>query len=142
MSKSVEERKQVFSIINKSLQNQSQQIHDMQMILQEVSDMRDDIVKDRETVIELAKQIKDENRLLPAEIDDLYNAVVSKSIDLAKDRNDEDTEEFKKVVGKYRRFIWSKLKRHNGTSKYIHTKRVDFEPSLEFVRTFNPENYI
>lgn len=142
MSKQVREVNQVYSFLQKSLENQRSQSDAMAMMLQRMMEVETNVNQTAAEIKVLAKQIKDENRLLPAEIDDLWNEVRDKSVELAKYRHHEEDEGFTRIVGKYRKNIWSKMKKKFGTSKYIHIKRVDFTPALEFVRTFDPEDYM
>lgn len=149
MSKQMAEQKQFRSLIDLSVRNQREQLHAMELILQEINGVEErvneklvKVEKIESKMEELAKQITDENRLLPAEIDDLYMAVVEKSTELAKYRHQEEEEKFSRIVGKYRKNIWSKMKRKYGTSKYIHLKRADFPSAMEFVETFDPEDYL
>lgn len=153
MSKLPEERKNVFSFLEASLKNQEEStsymktmLYEMRSALDEVKETRDQVVDVQQEVdgvklemVDLAKQIKDENRLLPSEVDDLFNAVVIKSIQLAKTYHEKEEEEFKKIVGKYRRLVWRKINKHFGTSKYIHIKRKDFQSALDYIRDFDLE---
>lgn len=85
---------------------------------------------------EFEKKFNDENRLLPAETDDIYNAVIAKSTKLVKTvyaEGDISDEEFKKEVGLMRRRIWARLKKRYGVSKYIHMKRKDFDDALQYI---------
>lgn len=142
MSKQLSEQKQVYSFLQKSIESQREQGNAMEIMLNRMMEIENGVNETAAEISILAKQIKDENRLLPAEIDDLFMAVLSKSTELAKVRHNEEDEKFTKIVGKYRKNIWSKMKKKFGTSKYIHTKRIDFQPSLDFVKNFDPEDYI
>ncbi len=142
MSNLPEEKKSVYSFLQKSLQGQREQSNVLQTMLDQMLEIESNVLQTAAEVKVLAKEIRDENRLLPAEIDDMYMAVVAKSISLAKVRNNESDDGFTKIVGKYRRMIWSKMKKHFGASKYIHTKRINFKAVLEFIESFNPEDYL
>lgn len=142
MSKQLAEQQQVYSFLQKTLDKSREQDSALQLMINRMLEIETNVNETAAEIKVLAKEIRDDNRLLPSEIDDLYNAVVEKSVSLAKDRNDEEDEHFTKVVGKYRKFIWSKMKKKFGTSKYIHIKRIDFKPALQFVSDFNPEDYI
>lgn len=129
-------------LIRKSIESQREQINNMEIILNRMEEIEKNVTETSVEIKILAKQITDENRLLPAEIDELYISVVEKSISLAKARNKEEDEGFSKVVGKYRKLVWSKVKKRYGISKYIHLRRVDFKDALSFVSVFNPEDYL
>lgn len=133
---------QVYSLIQKQLEAQRQQNEMMQAMLNNMQSIEEKVVGAYEQITELHKQITDENRLLPGEIDDLYQAVVEKSTELAKKNYSEQEEMFPKVVGKYRKGIWSKMKKRFGVSKYIHIRRIDFEEAIGFVRSFKPEEHL
>ncbi|MEK5416301.1 ORF6C domain-containing protein [Paenibacillus sp. FSL L8-0708] len=137
-----QETNNMFSFLQHSLEKSKEHDNVLQVLIDEFREMHTEVKETASEVKILAKEIRDENRLLPAEIDDLYNAVVHKSILLAKVNNSEDDDNFTKIVGKYRRLIWSKLKKKFGVSKYIHVKRIDFKPTMEFIQTFNPEDYL
>ena len=85
----------------------------------------------------LEKKVDDQIRLFPSEIDDLYNAVASKSVYLTRQMNHDNHEisepDFKKEIGLTRRRIWSKLKKRYGVSKYIHIKRKDFDDAISYI---------
>lgn len=142
MSKQLIEQKQVYSFLQKSIESQREQGNAMEVMLNRMMEIENGVNETAAEISILAKQIKDENRLLPAEIDDLFMAVVNKSTALAKIRHNEEDEKFTKIVGKYRKNIWSKMKKKFGTSKYIHIKRIDFTPAIDFVNSFDPEDYI
>jgi hypothetical protein len=142
MSKQLAEQKQVFSFLKKSIDSQREQGNAMELMLNQMMEIQGSVNDTAAEVRVLARQIKDENRLLPAEIDDLYMLVVEKSTELAKIRHHEEDETFTKIVGRYRKNIWSKMKKKFATSKYIHLKRIDFQPAMDFVTNFDPEDYM
>jgi uncharacterized protein YoxC len=142
MSKQAQEVAQVYSFLQKSLETQREQGNALQLMLNRMMEIETNVNNTAAEIKILAKQIKDENRLLPAEIDELWIAVRDKSIELAKIRHKEEDENFSRIVGKYRKNIWSKMKRRFGTSKYIHIRRADFDAAMNFVRTFDPEDYL
>lgn len=61
---------------------------------------------------------------------------------MTKHRYKEADENFKDMVGRYRRMIWSKLKQRFEVAKYSHVRRIDFDDSIDFVKNFRPEDYI
>ena len=142
MSKQLKDTNQVYSFLQKSLENQREQGNALEIMLGRMIDIESNVLQSAAEIKVLAKEIRDDNRLLPAEIDDLWVAVRDKSTELAKIRHKEEDDSFTRVVGKYRKNIWSKMKKKFGTSKYIHIKRVDFKPALEFVSGFDPEDYM
>ena len=132
----------VISFLEMSVRNQKEQANAMEVMILEMKRIENNVMAIEENIVRLAEQIKDENRLLPAEVDDLYNAVVAKSNEIAKANYSGPENEFTKYVGKIRRVIWSKLKKHCGVSKYIHIKRKDFEDALKFIQRFSLVDYI
>jgi len=146
----------VVEIVERSIENSENQLSAMKAMLEQVKlisnetklvsekvyVLANDVSEAKKEISQFEKEFKDTNRLLPSEIDELFMSVVDKSTELAKVRNHEEDEKFTKIVGKYRKMIWSKLKKRFGVSKYIHIKRVDFEPCMEFIKSFNPEDYI
>lgn len=137
-----ERNENVFSILEQSLSNQRNNLKAMEMMVGEMKSIKEDVAKQHEEIQVLAKQIQDENRLLPSEIDDLYQAVVIKSVSIVKATSNLEGKEFRDEVGKIRKFIWNKLKRKFGVSKYIHLPRKHFDEALEFVRTFSILDHI
>ncbi|GIP55907.1 ORF6C domain-containing protein [Paenibacillus vini] len=142
MNLPVSKNENVFSILEQSLSNQRNNLQTMEMMVGEMKSIKEDVSKQHEEIQALAKQIQDENRLLPSEIDDLYQAVVLKSINTVRATSTLEGKEFKAEVGRTRRFIWNKLNRKFGTSKYIHLPRKHFDEALEFVRTFSILDHI
>ncbi|WP_052476314.1 ORF6C domain-containing protein [Cohnella kolymensis] len=146
----------VIEFAQKTIQNSEDTLAAMKAMLEQVVAVSNETKEVREEIVFLAKDVhdtrneisqfekefRDTNRLLPSEVDDVYKAVVDRSIEIAKFRHKEDDEKFKIAVGKYRRMIWSKLKKRFGTSKYIHIKRMDYVAALMFIETFDPEDYI
>ena len=125
----------VYSFLEQSIANQKNNVQAMEVMYGEMKTIRDEVEG-------LAKEIRDENRLLPAEIDDLYEAVRTKSINIVKASTELEGDDFKKEVGKTRRFIWSKMKKKFGTSKYIHLPRKNFDEAMEFVHKFSLTDYV
>jgi DNA repair exonuclease SbcCD ATPase subunit len=146
----------VIDLFHKSIENSEGQLAAMKAMLDQMKSYSDEAKEVREEVIDLSqdmrdtrkemaqfeKEFRDTNRLLPSEVDDVYTSVVDRSLELAKIRHTESDDNFTKIVGKYRRMIWSKLKKRFGTSKYIHIKRMDYVSSLMFIENFDPEDYI
>ncbi len=80
------------------------------------------------------QEFRDQNRLLPSEVDDLYNMVVGRSKSLAKQTVPHDDNEYSKQVGVIRRKIWGKLKKRYAVSKYIHLPRKDFDDAMTYLQ--------
>lgn len=145
----ISERPNVIPFLEKSIENQRNQLVQSEAILSHIRQIEASVtekameVEQIKSDIELlAKEIHDENRLLPAEIDDLYNAVVAKSIQAARHERDESDEEFTKVIGRIRRRIWSEMKKRFGASKYIHIRRKDYQGAMDFVKSFKMSDYV
>lgn len=139
----------VIPFLERSIENQRQQLVQSELILSKireieanVSEKAADVERMKSDIQVLAREIRDENRLLPAEIDDLYHAVVDRSIEVAKKEVEPSEEDFPKHVGKIRRRIWSEMKKRYGASKYIHIKRKDFQGAMSFVDSFKMSDYI
>jgi uncharacterized protein YoxC len=104
--------------------------------------MQDDVSEKFEEVQIMVQEVRDSVTLTDRECYDLQDAVRKTSGRLTKDRYKETDLEFKALVGKYRRMIWSKMKEHFEVAKYSHIRRVDFDDAIHFVKTFKPEDYI
>jgi hypothetical protein len=142
MSQELATQNNVYGFLQKSLENQSQQGQALQLMLNRMIEIEGNVSEAHVEIKMLAKEIRDENRLLPAEVDDLYNIVRERSVSLAKGLSIEDEDEFGKTVGKIRRLMWRKLNKKFGTSKYIHIRRKDLEDVLVFVKKFRIEDHI
>lgn len=146
----------VINLFSKSIENSEGQLTAMKAMLEQMKSFSDEAKEIREEVIDLSmdmkdtrkemaqfeKEFRDTNRLLPSEVDDVYTSVVDKSLELAKTYHSKDDDAFTKFVGKYRRMIWSKMKKRFGTSKYIHIKRMDYVACLMFIENFDPLDYL
>jgi uncharacterized protein YoxC len=104
--------------------------------------MQEDVSEKFEEVQIMVQEVRDSVTLTDRECYDLQEAVRIMSSRLTKDRYKETDLEFKALVGKYRRMIWSKTKEHFEVAKYSHIRRVDFDDAVHFVKTFRPEDYI
>jgi uncharacterized protein YoxC len=104
--------------------------------------MQEDVSEKFEEVQIMVQEVRDSVTLIDRECYDLQEAVRIMSSRLTKDRYKETDLEFKALVGKYRRMIWSKMKEHFEVAKYSHIRRVDFDDAIHFVKTFKPEDYI
>ncbi|MEX2462032.1 MAG: hypothetical protein WD469_12200 [Paenibacillaceae bacterium] len=146
----------VINLFHKSIENSEGQLAAMKAMLEQMKLYSDEAKEIREEVIDLSmgmkdtrkemaqfeKEFRDTNRLLPSEVDDVYTSVVARSLELAKIWPSESSDNFTKTVGKYRRMIWSKMKKRFGTSKYIHIKRMDYVACLMFIENFDPLDYL
>ncbi|MCY9542666.1 ORF6C domain-containing protein [Paenibacillus alvei] len=138
----VQSNNDVYSFLESSLARQQEQGTAMQMMLSQMKKVEANVLETAAKVEVLAKEIRDENRLLPSEIDELFQATVSRSIELTKMTPGVEESQFTPYVGKYRKLIWRKMNKHFGVSKYIHIKRIDFENAIEFAKSFDPKDYI
>ncbi|EJW19191.1 ORF6C domain-containing protein [Paenibacillus alvei] len=138
----VQSNNDVYSFLESSLARQQEQGTAMQMMLSQMKKVEANVLETAAKVEVLAKEIRDENRLLPSEIDELFQATVSRSIELTKMTPGVEESQFTQYVGKYRKLIWRKMNKHFGVSKYIHIKRIDFENAIEFAKSFDPKDYI
>ncbi|BFH10840.1 ORF6C domain-containing protein [Paenibacillus melissococcoides] len=138
----VQNQGDVYSFLEHSFKRQQEQGAAMQVMLSQMKKVEANVLETAAKVEVLAKEIRDENRLLPSEIDELFQATVTRSIELTKMTPGVEEAQFTKFVGKYRKMIWRKMNRHFGVSKYIHIKRIDFEKAVEFAKSFDPKEYI
>lgn len=90
----------------------------------------------------MVQEVRDSVTLTNAECAMLHSDVANKSISLARDRFNEEEDDFKKVVGFYRRMIWKHLKEKYNVPKYNCIRRIDFEEARSFVQSFKPELYL
>lgn len=149
MAKPEEKQKEVYSILQKQIDNQKQQAETNQLILNEIIDIRNEVVSVKSDMDKSVKameamviEVKNDIKLYDHEAYEIQQAVYHRSISLANDRYGNDDPDYTKIVGKYRRFMWSKLKHHFQVAKYSHIRRVDFKDAEHFVKKFYPEDYI
>ncbi len=139
---SMVEHSEYFPLIERQLQLTEQQGTAVRMLFDGLKRLQMDMSEKVETVHIMVQEVRDSVTLTDRECYDLQNAVRIVSGKLTKDRYKETDLEFKALVGKYRRLIWSELKKHFEVAKYSHIRRVDFEDAVQFVKTFRPEDYI
>lgn len=118
------------------------QANQLQVMFGEMADMYSEMQSIKIDVVNLKNQIDDENRLLPSETDELYEAVRASSIELVKSLNIDDDQEFKREVGKMRRRIWKKANKKFGVSKYIHVRRKDFEDYKGYIKNLKVTDFM
>ncbi|MNN86082.1 ORF6C domain protein [compost metagenome] len=90
----------------------------------------------------MVQEVRDSVTLTDAECYQIHQAVKLKTVELTKHRFKESDLKFNEMVGKYRRLIWSNLKKRFEVAKYSHIRRIDFADAVEFVQFFQPEDYI
>lgn len=129
-------------VIEKQLQLTEQQGAAIRMLFDGLKQMHTDMTEKVEEVQIMVQEVRDSVTLTDTECYQLQNAVHLKSNELTKHRYKESDENFKDMVGRYRRMIWSKMKERFEVAKYSHIRRIDFDDSIDFVRNFRPEDYI
>ncbi|MEC0140440.1 ORF6C domain-containing protein [Paenibacillus macerans] len=129
-------------VIEKQLQLTEQQGAAIRMLFDGLKQMHTDMTEKVEEVQIMVQEVRDSVTLNDTECYQLQNAVRLKSNELTKHRYKESDENFKDMVGRYRRMIWSKMKERFEVAKYSHIRRIDFDDSIDFVRNFRPEDYI
>lgn len=134
--------KQIFSILEAQLKRQDEQGQTIHMMFDGIKSMHNEFTEGMAEMQSLVKEVRDSVTLTDTECYSLQSAVATKSINLTKDRFNEESDEFPKVVGKYRWMIWKHLKRKFSVPKYNHIRRVDLGEAVGFVSTFRPEDYI
>lgn len=136
------EQADYFPVIERQLQLTEQQGAAIRMLFDGMKQMHLDMTEKVEEVQFMVQEVRDSVTLTDTECYQLQNAVRLKSNELTKHRYKESDENFKDMVGRYRRMIWSKVKERFEVAKYSHIRRIDFEDSIDFVRNFRPEDYI
>lgn len=139
----------VHSFLQQSLEKSRAQDTAMQLMINHIKEIESNVINVEKNVeskftkvSEMVQRVEDSVTLIYAEEKNLQSAVYAKSTNLAKDRFAEEDDEFNKVVGKYRRMIWSKLKNKFQVPRYNCIRRIDFADAVMFVESFNPEDYL
>lgn len=142
MTMAMIEQADYLPVIEKQLQLTEQQGAAIRMLFDGLKQMHTDMTEKVEEVQIMVQEVRDSVTLNDTECYQLQNAVRLKSNELTKHRYKESDENFKDMVGRYRRMIWSKMKERFEVAKYSHIRRIDFDDSIDFVRNFRPEDYI
>lgn len=144
--KSINQEKQIFSILEPILQQQIARQDEQGKALHTMFDgmktMYNEFREDAAEIRQLVQEVRDSVTVTNAECFGLQSAVASRSIGLTKDRYAEGDESFSTTVGKYRRMIWKQMKLNFDVPKYNCIRRMDFESAMSFVAGFKPEDYI
>lgn len=136
------EQADYFPVIERQLKLTEQQGTAIRMLFDGMKQMHSDMTEKVEEVQIMVQEVRDSVTLTDSECYQLQHAVRVKSNDLTKHRYKESDENFKDMVGRYRRMIWSKMKERFEVARYSHIRRIDFNDSIDFVRDFRPEDYI
>jgi uncharacterized protein YoxC len=134
--------KDFLPMFEQQLQVSEQQGAALRILFEGIRQMRDDVNEKVEEVQIMVQEVRDSVVLNDHESFQVRMAVHSKSNELTKHRFNDADGEFKAVVGRHRRLIWSKLKERFEVAKYSHIRRIDFHDAVEFVQSFRPEDYI
>jgi len=133
---------ELLSLAEEQLKLGEQQGAALRMLFNGMKQMQEDVSEKFEEVQVMVQEVRDSVTLTDRECYDLQHVVQIRSGKLTKDRFKETDGDFKAMVGKYRRLMWSKLKEHFEVARYSHIRRVDFEDAIHFVQSFRPEDYI
>ncbi|MMZ64476.1 ORF6C domain protein [compost metagenome] len=142
MNMAMIEQADYFPVIERQLQLTEQQGAAIRMLFDGMKQMQTEMTEKVEEVQIMVQEVRDSVTLTDAECYQLQQAVRIKSNDLTKHRYKESDENFKDMVGRYRRMIWGKMKERFEVAKYSHIRRIDFGDSIDFIRDFRPEDYI
>lgn len=144
MSKALQQgsNKQIFSILEAQLKRQDEQGQTIHTMFDSIKLMYGEFTQGMADMKVMVQEVRDSVTLINAECDLMQSAVASKSINLTKDRYTEEQDAFPKVVGKYRRLIWSQLKKQYGVPKYNCLRRVDYQGAIDFISNFRVEDFM
>lgn len=142
MNKALSEQRQVYSFLQKALDQQTQQANALQVMLNRMIEIEQHVDEKFGEITVMVQEVRDSVTLTNQECYELQSAVALKSIQLTKDRYNEEEGDFNKVVGKYRRMIWKQLKNKFNVPRYNCIRRIDFDEAITFVFDFKPEDYL
>lgn len=142
MNKALSEQRQVYSFLQKALDQQTQQANALQVMLNRMIEIEQHVDEKFGEITVMVQEVRDSVTLTNQECYELQSAVALKSIQLTKDRYNEEEGDFNKVVGKYRRMIWKQLKNKFNVPRYNCIRRIDFDEAITFVLDFKPEDYL
>lgn len=142
MNKALSEQRQVYSFLQKALDQQTQQANALQVMLNRMIEIEQHVDEKFGEITVMVQEVRDSVTLTNQECYELQSAVALKSIQLTKDRYNEEEGDFNKVVGKYRRMIWKQLKNKFNVPRYNCIRRIEFDEAITFVLDFKPEDYL
>ena len=139
----------VMSILGASVKNQRDQANAIALMYETIERAVSDVHQIEGRVLEterrmsqMAQEVKDQIRLLPSELAELYDQVAARSIQQAKLHKDEAEEGFAKLVGRLRHKIWRELNKRCGVSRYVFIRRSDFEMAMGYVGSFDVTDFV
>ncbi|AIQ68692.1 ORF6C domain-containing protein [Paenibacillus graminis] len=138
----MEDTSQWLAVVGQQLQMTEQQGAVLRMMFEGLNAFKTEITEHKEEVQMMVQEVRDSVTLTDAECYQIHQAVKLKTVELTKHRFKESDLKFNEMVGKYRRLIWSNLKKRFEVAKYSHIRRIDFADAVEFVQFFQPEDYI
>ncbi|MEC0170830.1 ORF6C domain-containing protein [Paenibacillus graminis] len=138
----MEDTSQLLAVVGQQLQMTEQQGAVLRMMFEGLNAFKTEIIEHKEEVQMMVQKVRDSVTLTDAECYQIQQAVKLKTVELTKHRFKESDLKFNEMVGKYRRLIWSNLKKRFEVAKYSHIRRIDFADAVEFVQFFQPEDYI
>ncbi|OME55157.1 ORF6C domain-containing protein [Paenibacillus odorifer] len=136
------ETDKILAVVGQQLHWSEQQGAAVRMLFDGMVAIKSEMAEDKEEMKMMVQEVRDSVTLIDAECDLMQQAVRLKSIELTKHRFKDSNMKFNEMVGRCRRMIWSKLKENFSVAKYSHLRRIDFEDAIEFVKNFQPEDYI
>lgn len=154
-----EEKTKVYPFLQQLLDRQDEQSGIMRIMLEQMIQVESN-VKQVEVNIKLVEEnveqkfdemtkmvqeVRDSVTLTDNECYELQSTVHSLSIEVVKEylRGEEvSREEFSKLVGKFRRLIWKKVKERYKVARYSHIRRVDFDDAIKFVSNITLSDFI
>jgi len=145
MAKSIAEVKKPMDLIKLNLVRQQEQGQQMLSILDEVQKIKGDVNEKFTEMSVMVQEVRDSVTLTYEEQKELQSKVFSASIGFAKESLDGEEvsrEEFSKIVGKFRRSIWKKLKELMNVPRYPSIRRVDYKNSIEFVDSLRMKDFL
>lgn len=145
MSTNIQEVQKPMDLIRFNIQRQNEQGEQMIEILNEVQSIKGDVDEKFTEMSVMVQEVRDSVTLTYEEQKELQGIVFSISNSFAKESfEDEDVsrEEFSKQVGKFRRSIWKKLKERMNVPRYSSIRRIDYQESIEFVRSLRMKDFL
>lgn len=145
MSTNIQEVQKPMDLIRFNIQRQNEQGEQMIEILNEVQSIKGDVDEKFTEMSVMVQEVRDSVTLTYEEQKELQGIVFSISNSFAKESfegEDVSREEFSKQVGKFRRSIWKKLKERMNVPRYSSIRRIDYQESIEFVRSLRMKDFL
>ncbi len=141
----IEVQKNPMEIIKLSLERQNEQGKALVEVINHIEEIKSDVDEKFTEMSVMLQKVEDSVTLTYQEQKEIQSLVHKVSASFAKESLDGEKverKEFSKIVGKFRRSIWKKLKDRMNVPRYPAIRRIDFENAVEFVQSLKMKDFL